>query len=489
MTNALQHLNLSHEDYHGHDQIRVGDRTSLPISHIGSVSLNLSRRTFILNQLLRVPLIYKNLLFVRQFALDNSVFFEFHLSYFVIKDSQTGIILHQGRTKDGLYHLLLSSGSSSVNQALVGDCTSPTSWHKHLGHLAFRTVHSVISQFQLPVHSNKASTPCKICPQAKGHQLPFSSSTSSICKPLELVYSDVWGPSPTLSINGNRFYVSFIDAYSRYTWVFPIQAKSDVMPTFLQFQAMAERLLNSKIISVQSDWGGEYHNLHSYFQTHGITHRISCPHTHQQQGCVERKHRHLIDTTLALLAESHLPKKFWDEACLTSCYLINRLPTPLLQNKSPFEKLFNQIPDYKFLKVFGCACFPNLRPYNSHKFSPCSKECLFLGYSQHHKAINVFTLILAGCTSPEMSSSMKINFLLLLSLLFLLLLHQFRHRFFLLYFQHLLSLLSYKFQQLSLLLILFPVLLLLPLQRVACLIPTLTQILLLLEYIPCVQGQ
>jgi hypothetical protein len=61
------------------------------------------------------------------------------------------------------------------------------------------------------------------------------------------------------------------------------------------------------------------------------------------------------------------------------------LPTPLLQNKSHFEKLFNQIPDYKFLKVFGCACFPNLRPYNSHKFSPRSKECLFLGYSQHHK--------------------------------------------------------------------------------------------------------
>jgi hypothetical protein len=157
------------------------------------------------------------------------------------------------------------------------------------------------------------------------------------------------------------------------------------MPTFLQFQTMAERLLNSKIISVQSDWSGEYRNLHSYFQTHGITHCISCPHTHQQQGCVERKHRHLIDTTLALLAESHLPQKFWDEACLTSCYLINRLPTPLLQNKSPFEKLFNQIPDYKFLKVFGCACFPNLRPYNSHKFSPRSKECLFLGYSQHHK--------------------------------------------------------------------------------------------------------
>jgi len=99
--------------------------------------------------------------------------------------------------------------------------------------------------------------------------------------------------------------VSFIDAFSRYTWVFAIQSKSDVMPTFLKFQVMVERLLNSKIKSVQSDWGGEYHNLHTYFLYIGIIHRISCPHTHQQQGCVERKHRHLIDTTLSYLMLSH----------------------------------------------------------------------------------------------------------------------------------------------------------------------------------------
>jgi len=215
--------------------------------------------------------------------------------------------------------------------------------------------------------------------------LPFSTSNSRICNPLDLIYSDVWGPSPTLSINGNRYYVLFIDAFSRYTWVFAIQSKSDVMPTFLKFQVMVERLLNSKIKSVQSDWGGEYRNLHTYFQSIGITHHISCPHTHQQQGCVERKHRHLIDTTLALLTDSYLPQKFWDEACLTSCYLINRLPTPLLHNKSPFEKLFHSARDYNFLKVFSCACFPDLRLYNSHKFSPRSKEYVFLGYSTHHK--------------------------------------------------------------------------------------------------------
>lgn len=100
--------------------------------------------------------------------------------------------------------------------------------------------------------------------QAKGHQLSFSVSTSSLCNPLDLIFSDVWGPSPPLSINGNRDYVSVIDTFSRFTWVFPIQSKSDGMPMFLKFQAMVARLLNSKIESVQIDWGGpgdEYRNL------------------------------------------------------------------------------------------------------------------------------------------------------------------------------------------------------------------------------------
>jgi len=380
---------LAQEAYHGQDQICIGDGTGLNISHTGTALLPLSRRKFILNQLLHVPSICKNLLSVRKFALDNSVFFEFHSSYFLIKDKQTGMLLHHGHLKDGLYQLLPSpsgsSSSSSINQALVGERTTPASWHKRLGHPAFRTVQRVLSQFKLPVISNKAQPFCSACAQAKGHQLPFYPTISKVCKPLQLIHSDVWGPSPTISINGNRYYVSFVDVFTRYTWVFPIQAKSDVMPTFLQFQIMVERLLNHKIISVQSDWGGEYRNLHQYFQSVGITHRLSCPHTHQQQGCVERKHRHLIDTTLALLTDSHLPQKYWDEACLTSCYLINRMPTPLLHHQSPFEKLFHTPPDYNFLKIFGCACYPNLRPYNSHKFSPRSKECVFLGYSQNHK--------------------------------------------------------------------------------------------------------
>jgi hypothetical protein len=150
LTGHLQNLNLAQEEYHGQDQIRIGDGTGLNISHTGTASLPLSRRKFILQQILHIPSICKNLMSVRKFALDNSVFFEFHASYFLIKDKQTRLLLHHGHLKDGLYQLLPSpsSSSSSINQALVGERTTPVSWHKLLGHPAFRIVHRVLSQFK-----------------------------------------------------------------------------------------------------------------------------------------------------------------------------------------------------------------------------------------------------------------------------------------------------------------------------------------------------
>jgi len=92
LTNNLQNLNISFEEYSKQDQIHIGNGTSPSISYSGSASLSFSRRKFLLKQLLHVPNICKNLIYVRQFALDNDVFFEFHSSFLTIKD--------------GLYHLV-----------------------------------------------------------------------------------------------------------------------------------------------------------------------------------------------------------------------------------------------------------------------------------------------------------------------------------------------------------------------------------------------
>lgn len=199
------------------------------------------------------------------------------------------------------------------------------------------------------------------------------------------MHSDVWGLSSTTSVNRYKYYVVFIDAFSKYVWFYPMKNKSEVLQKFIDFKTMAELQLNHKIKNLQSDCGGEYKALSQFLNTHGILHRISCPHTPQQNGVSERRHRQVTEIGLALLAHASLPLKYWVDSFLPAVYLINRLPTPLLDHKSPLEVLFHTKPNYSTLKVFGCACFPDLRPYNSHKFHFKSVKCTFLGYSPCYK--------------------------------------------------------------------------------------------------------
>lgn len=80
-----------------------------------------------------------------------------------------------------------------------------------------------------------------------------------------------------------------------------------------------------------------------------------------------------------------MPLKFWDHAFLTATYIINILPSKVIENKTLVELLLKEKPHYDSLRVFGCACWPNLRPYNARKLSFRSTQCVFLGYSSLHK--------------------------------------------------------------------------------------------------------
>ena len=101
---------------------------------------------------------------------------------------------------------------------------------------------------------------------------------------------------------------------------------------------------------------------------------------------------HIVETAVTLLQTAHLPHKFWFHACDTSIYLINRLPCQLLRLKSPFFLLYGSSPVIHHLRIFGCACFPLLRPYNSNKLQPKTSTCIFLGYAGQYKGYICFSL-------------------------------------------------------------------------------------------------
>jgi len=256
-------------------------------------------------------------------------------------------VLLRGRCEGALYPLK----SFSNKQAHGVTKLSASRWYSRLGHPSATIVHQVLNKNKLPFvpESNKEFV-CDACQKGKSHQLPYPKSTSVSRAPLELVFSDVWGPAPT-SVGKNNFYVSFIDDYSKFTWIYLLWHKSEAFQRFLDFQNIVERMFDRKIVAMQTDWGGEYQKLNSFFQRIGISHHVSCPYAHQQNGSAKRKHRHIVEVGLSLLTHASMPLKFWDEALITATYLINRLPSKVINNETPLERLHNQQPDYTMLRT------------------------------------------------------------------------------------------------------------------------------------------
>ncbi|TXG62656.1 hypothetical protein EZV62_009650 [Acer yangbiense] len=143
--------------------------------------------------------------------------------------------------------------------------------------------------------------------------------------------------------------------------------------------------LPNKLKCLQADLGTEFKHLIPFLKQNGITFRTSCAYTHQQNGVPERKHRHVVETGLTLLAQAQMPLTFWVEAFQAAMLLINNLPTPILKLKSPYEVLYHRQPNYNFFKVFGCSAFPYLRPYSSQKFNFHTSKRIFIGYSLAQK--------------------------------------------------------------------------------------------------------
>ena len=161
-------------------------------------------------------------------------------------------------------------------------------------------------------------------------------------------------------------------------------SKSDAFSIFLQFKLQVVNMLDCPIKCLWTDGGGEFINasFHSFLAAYGISHQVSFPYTPEQNRCAERKHRHIVEIGLTLMFQASMHRKYWVDAVSTTVFLINRMPMRSLHFLSPWERLHHAEPHYTDLRVFGCACFPWLKPYTCNKLEPRSKQCL--SRLQHH---------------------------------------------------------------------------------------------------------
>ncbi|KAJ9683729.1 hypothetical protein PVL29_019345 [Vitis rotundifolia] len=171
--------------------------------------------------------------------------------------------------------------------------------------------------------------------------------------------------------------------------------RAELFSIFQKFYAEIQTQFNISIRVLRSDNAREYFStpFTSFMSHHGILHQSSCAHTPQQNGVAERKNRHLVETARTILLHSNVPFRFWGDAVLTACYLINRMPSSILHDQIPHSLLFPDQPLY-FLppRVFGCTCFVHILTPGQDKLSAKAMKCLFVGYSRLQKGYRCYSL-------------------------------------------------------------------------------------------------
>ncbi|CAN0913556.1 Retrovirus-related Pol polyprotein from transposon TNT 1-94, partial [Linum grandiflorum] len=316
-------------------------------------------------------------------------------------------MLGSGELHNGPYLLRGTQDMDSFSEACCSNSANVVSrienienkamlWHFRLGHLSF----AYLERFLPDLFRNKNSQDlkCDVCQLAKHTRSMYPRIGYRPTRPLSIVHSDIWGPMKIRNINGARWFITFIDDHTRMTWTFLLKEKSESASVFQLFHTIVATQFQTQIKVLKTDNAHDYFNktLGSFLQLHGIVHASSCVDTPQQNGIAERKNRHLLDVARSLMFTHNVPKHLWGEAVLTATYLINRMPSRVLDFKTPRRVLLDDFPHLSSFsadlppRVFGCTVFIHNSAPNRSKLDPRAVKGVFIGYSTTQKGYKCY---------------------------------------------------------------------------------------------------
>jgi len=392
-----QHLFGKFKALTQHLEVTLGDGHALKATGRGTVTLKMNisngkESKCTLHDVLLVPDLAYNLFSVSR-ATEAGKSTEFTKSSCSIREEKGNRLVAQGYREGSLYYLDHQEIPAQAHAA------SSETWHRRFGHLGTQSLmqlnkDQMVRGLKLNPSVTEAPKVCEPCLKGRQHRNPFSVGTGRAAGPLDLVHSDVCGKMGSPSLSGSEYFVTFIDSYSHYTWVYVLKRKDQVFESFLKWKALVENSTGRKLKVLRTDNGGEFtsRKFKEHLSQHGIRHETTVPKNPEQNGTAERMNRTLMESVRSMLADSALPQKFWAEALSTAVYLKNRSPTKSLSKTTPFEAWSEEKPDVSHLRVFGCNAYSHVPRDERGKLDSKTKKCLMLGYGSTTKGYRLYDI-------------------------------------------------------------------------------------------------
>jgi transposase InsO family protein len=273
--------------------------------------------------------------------------------------------------------------------------TSLSLWHERMGHMsrnALKRYSDSVKGITLDPSHDEDASPCPGCALGKQTRSSFPGSNKRSDRRLRIIHSDLAGPMQR-SIQGSLYMATFIDDYSRHGVVYYLKSKDQCATAFRKFLAWAENQTSERLLTLHSDRGGEYLSgaFRMILDEKGIEHKLTMPHSPQQNGLAERWNRTLLDKARAFLHSAGLSLGFWECAVDTAVHTYNRTPTRSIGWRTPHELWTDgHVPDVSYFRVFGCKAYVHTPEDKRKKLDPRSIEMTLLGYEPGSKGYRLW---------------------------------------------------------------------------------------------------
>jgi hypothetical protein len=268
-------------------------------------------------------------------------------------------------------------------------------WHRRFGHISYSGLqklldNNMVDGFNVDIRSPKPD--CVACTEAKQHVEPFPKSTNRKTEPGEITHIDLWGKYAIRSINGNQYYIVFVDDAKRFTTVDFLKEKSDAAQAVINY--LAHLIAQGRTPKgIQIDRGKEFVNekLEGWCKQHGIEIRLTAPYSPSQNGVAERMNRTLVELGRAMITANDLPEFLWEHAILHAVYLRNRSYTKPLGTITPYQGWYDKKPNVAHLREFGAPVWILLQGQKEdRKMLPKSKRKVYVGFDDGAKAVKYY---------------------------------------------------------------------------------------------------